>query len=658
MNLIELLFSKQLGSKAKPAFFKVGKEKDFATLFEKFLSKQDRAISKNTNTINIKNDDNHPKYSAEKTLFNLAMLQSKNRLDNTSVQNKGPIYPKIIEDKKSLHLFSKSYHPNHFSVYIAKNNNKNRAYRKLTKFTSKTIKAIKTTKAIHDEDKIVNDKKQILKSVAKNISGKSIYEAKKKESSKKNQPIIGRKSRLVKKTDKQASFDVDNKVSISIQRSKKIVHTIKHTDEKILTSQNRDTQRVEDIHKKNNNEIRRQKDKHNEMSILRTSDPHLSKDFEKVEKKESKRRADTKSNHSRVEEYHVDTMRSFRTIKKESVYTVLYESKKVDLSKKRNLDRQKPVKDLSPSKIDEVRNRYADFIVQAFATSENLQKSQKNASPLHGKIAQQEASSQKIFTKSRNPWQRHSFQAKKREDVNYMDLKQSDVKQTNHFESTLDPKYNKVPDYIPNHFGRNDTPHHTSQTFSPHTVARSKNLQKIKKSQDQSQKMDTVKETFGMISLKKSSKSNIRYETLIQKLHQDGTDHSFIPESSQSSTFTQNDTTFDFDQSAHSETFAQHIIEEEQHKVGEFQKRMVHIRLEHTKIQINMIGNQVNLTFSSAVPFYNDGALERFVDEVMRQSGFEHYKVRLKDKEKQLDISSANPAKSEDRGKSRVDVKV
>ena len=636
MNLIELLFSKQLGSKAKPAFFKVGKEKDFATLFEKFLSKQDRAVSKNTNTKNF--DDNHPKYSAEKTLFNLAMLQSKNRLDNTSVRNKGSIYPQVIEDKKSLHLFSKSYHPNHFSVYMAKNDNKNKAYKKLTKFTSKT------TKAIHSEDTTVNEKKQILKSVAKNISGKSIYEAKKKESGKKNRPI---KDRLVKKTDKQISFDVDNKASISIQRSKKNV-----------TSQTRDIQRVEDIRKKSSNEIRRQKDKNNEVSILRTSDPHLSKDLERVEKKESKKKADTKSNYSKVEDYHVNTMRSFRTIKKESVHTVLYESKKVDLSKKRNLDRQKPVKDLSPSKIDEVRNRYTDFVVQAFATSENLQKSQKNASPLHGKIAQQEASSQKFFTKSRGPWQRYSFQAKKREDVNYMDLKQSDVKQTNHFESTLDPKYNKAPDYIPNHFGRNDTPHHTSQTFSSHTVVRSKNLQKIKKSQDQSQKMDTVKETFGMVSLKESSQSNIRYETSIQKLHQDGTDHSFIPESSQSSAFTQNDTTFDFDQSAHSETFAQHIIEEEQHKVGEFQKRMVHIRLEHTKIQINMIANQVNLTFSSAVPFYNDGTLEGFVDEVMRQSGFEHYKVRLKDKEKQLDISSANPAKSEDKGKSRVDVKV
>ena len=100
-----------------------------------------------------------------------------------------------------------------------------------------------------------------------------------------------------------------------------------------------------------------------------------------------------------------------------------------------------------------------------------------------------------------------------------------------------------------------------------------------------------------------------------------------------------------------------HTPQESEGQLLEFQKRVLTIRLDHTQININFNANQLNLTFFSPAAFHNDGNLGEFIDEVMQQSGFDKYKVTLKDKQKRIEILSREKRRSS-HPRSVIDVKV
>ncbi len=100
-----------------------------------------------------------------------------------------------------------------------------------------------------------------------------------------------------------------------------------------------------------------------------------------------------------------------------------------------------------------------------------------------------------------------------------------------------------------------------------------------------------------------------------------------------------------------------HTPQESEGQLLEFQKRVLTIRLDHTQININFNANQLNLTFFSPAAFHNDGNLGEFIDEVMQQSGFDKYKVTLKDKQKRIEILSREKRRAS-HPRSVIDVKV
>ncbi len=97
--------------------------------------------------------------------------------------------------------------------------------------------------------------------------------------------------------------------------------------------------------------------------------------------------------------------------------------------------------------------------------------------------------------------------------------------------------------------------------------------------------------------------------------------------------------------------------QEPEPQMPEFQKRILTIRLDQTHININLNANQLSLTFFSPTTFHNDGSLGEFIDEVMQQSGFDKYKVTLKDRQKRVEILSKE-SKTSSSPRSVIDVKV
>ncbi len=95
----------------------------------------------------------------------------------------------------------------------------------------------------------------------------------------------------------------------------------------------------------------------------------------------------------------------------------------------------------------------------------------------------------------------------------------------------------------------------------------------------------------------------------------------------------------------------------------EFEERLQHQRIDHrvirlqiedTRINISYAHNRLNLTFISQQNLQMGQEIEQFVHEVMQESGFERYRVALKDREKDMKVES----KREALRRSGVDVKV
>ncbi len=97
--------------------------------------------------------------------------------------------------------------------------------------------------------------------------------------------------------------------------------------------------------------------------------------------------------------------------------------------------------------------------------------------------------------------------------------------------------------------------------------------------------------------------------------------------------------------------------QEPEPQIPEFQKRILSIRLDQTHININLTAKQLSLTFFSSATFHTDGNLGEFVEEVMQQSGFDKYKVTLKDRQKRIEILSKE-SRTSSSSRSVIDVKV
>ncbi len=89
------------------------------------------------------------------------------------------------------------------------------------------------------------------------------------------------------------------------------------------------------------------------------------------------------------------------------------------------------------------------------------------------------------------------------------------------------------------------------------------------------------------------------------------------------------------------------------------QKHSLRLRIEDTAIQIRLNNRQVVMEFVSQTPMHYEGDIAHFVDEVMKQSGFEKYRVSLKDREKRVHLDSGErKGKTSITKQSMIDVKV
>ncbi|BCD61858.1 hypothetical protein NitYY0826_C0721 [Nitratiruptor sp. YY08-26] len=88
------------------------------------------------------------------------------------------------------------------------------------------------------------------------------------------------------------------------------------------------------------------------------------------------------------------------------------------------------------------------------------------------------------------------------------------------------------------------------------------------------------------------------------------------------------------------------------------QQRAVRIKIENTYINISMAQNCLNLHFVSQSPLQLQPDLQEYVESVMKDSGYEKYRVRIKDREKQTEFFSEDSSEQTKSANGSVNVKV
>ncbi|SMC09285.1 hypothetical protein [Nitratiruptor tergarcus] len=88
------------------------------------------------------------------------------------------------------------------------------------------------------------------------------------------------------------------------------------------------------------------------------------------------------------------------------------------------------------------------------------------------------------------------------------------------------------------------------------------------------------------------------------------------------------------------------------------QQRAVRIKIENTYINISMTQNRLNLHFISQSPLQLQPDLQEYVENVMKDSGYERYRVRIKDREKQTEFFSEDSSEQTKSANGSVNVKV
>ncbi len=84
-------------------------------------------------------------------------------------------------------------------------------------------------------------------------------------------------------------------------------------------------------------------------------------------------------------------------------------------------------------------------------------------------------------------------------------------------------------------------------------------------------------------------------------------------------------------------------------------QRSLTLHIDQTRVSVSMHNSQLHLRFISSSIFDTEGAQE-YVDEVMREHGFEEYRVKIKDRKSELTMASLT-ARERSRA-SMIDVKV
>ncbi|WP_201335424.1 MULTISPECIES: hypothetical protein [unclassified Nitratiruptor] len=82
------------------------------------------------------------------------------------------------------------------------------------------------------------------------------------------------------------------------------------------------------------------------------------------------------------------------------------------------------------------------------------------------------------------------------------------------------------------------------------------------------------------------------------------------------------------------------------------------ITLDQTRIRISLHHQSVQMQFVSMTPLMMEDGLQHYIDKVMQQTGFDKYRITLKDKEKRRDFSNTTVLPSTRSESSLVNVKI
>ncbi|BCD68391.1 hypothetical protein [Nitratiruptor sp. YY09-18] len=122
----------------------------------------------------------------------------------------------------------------------------------------------------------------------------------------------------------------------------------------------------------------------------------------------------------------------------------------------------------------------------------------------------------------------------------------------------------------------------------------------------------------------------------------------------------QPDVQSDFMENSHNmaeSTATTHEAPEQNHHMPQFQRQVIKLQIENTLINVQMQQNSLQMQFVSGAHMHIDAHMQEFIDEVMTQSGFDKYRIALKDREKRV-VFTSSESRSTQSSRSGVDVKV
>lgn len=105
-----------------------------------------------------------------------------------------------------------------------------------------------------------------------------------------------------------------------------------------------------------------------------------------------------------------------------------------------------------------------------------------------------------------------------------------------------------------------------------------------------------------------------------------------------------------------SEVIGMTHFEETNFERNTLQKEVRFLKIDQARVQVRLQNDQLHLDFLSQAPLMTDGVVE-YVEHVMQEHGFENYSIRLKDRKRDLLITSAKKTTSQE-ARSMIDVKV
>ena len=89
------------------------------------------------------------------------------------------------------------------------------------------------------------------------------------------------------------------------------------------------------------------------------------------------------------------------------------------------------------------------------------------------------------------------------------------------------------------------------------------------------------------------------------------------------------------------------------------QHKFVSIKLENTRVNVSLLQRYVSIHFVSSTSLQLQPDLQEFVDDIMKQNGFDRYKVSFKDRNKKVNIASKDDGERDSvRTSSSINVKV